>query len=59
MCSTIGANFQRFILKKIDAARASAKGTRAIQYYLGHHNIHHTTRYTELAADRFKDFWRD
>ena len=22
-------------------------------------NIQHTTRYTELAADRFKDFWRD
>jgi len=21
--------------------------------------IQHTTRYTELAADRFKDFWRD
>jgi type 1 fimbriae regulatory protein FimE len=27
--------------------------------YLGHRNIQHTTRYTELAADRFKDFWRD
>jgi type 1 fimbriae regulatory protein FimE len=33
--------------------------TRAIQHYLGHRNIQHTTRYTELAADRFKDFWRD
>jgi hypothetical protein len=22
-------------------------------------NIQHTTRYTELAADRFKGFWRD
>jgi type 1 fimbriae regulatory protein FimE len=33
--------------------------TRAIQHYLGHGNIQHTTRYTELAADRFKDFWRD
>jgi type 1 fimbriae regulatory protein FimE len=32
--------------------------TRAIQHYLGHRNIQHTTRYTELAADRFKDFWR-
>jgi Phage integrase family len=30
--------------------------TRAIQHYLGHRNIQHTTRYTELAADRFKDF---
>lgn len=33
--------------------------TRAIQHYLGHRNIQHTTRYMELAADRFKDFWRD
>lgn len=33
--------------------------TRAIQHYLGHRNITHTVRYTELAADRFKDFWTD
>jgi integrase len=33
--------------------------TRAIQHYLGHKNITHTVRYTDLAADRFKDFWRD
>jgi type 1 fimbriae regulatory protein FimB/type 1 fimbriae regulatory protein FimE len=33
--------------------------TRAIQHYLGHRNIQHTTRYTELATDRFKDFWKD
>lgn len=33
--------------------------TRAIQQYLGHRNITHTTRYTELAPDRFKGFWRD
>ncbi len=33
--------------------------TRAIQHYLGHKNIQHTVRYTELAAGRFKDFWRD
>jgi integrase len=26
--------------------------------YLGHRNIQHTVRYTELAPDRFKDFWR-
>jgi site-specific recombinase XerD len=25
---------------------------------LGHKNIQHTVRYTELAPDRFKDFWR-
>lgn len=33
--------------------------TRAIQHYLGHRNIQHTVRYTELAADRFKRFWAD
>jgi type 1 fimbriae regulatory protein FimB/type 1 fimbriae regulatory protein FimE len=33
--------------------------TRAIQHYLGHRQIQHTVRYTELAPDRFKDFWAD
>jgi site-specific recombinase XerD len=29
-----------------------------VQAYLGHKNIQHTVRYTELSPDRFKDFWR-
>lgn len=33
--------------------------TRAVQAYLGHKKIEHTVRYTELAPDRFKRFWRD
>jgi type 1 fimbriae regulatory protein FimB/type 1 fimbriae regulatory protein FimE len=33
--------------------------TRSLQHYLGHRNIQHTVRYTELAPDRFKNFWRD
>jgi len=33
--------------------------TRAIQMYLGHSNIQHTTRYTDLAAGRFSGFWTD
>ncbi len=33
--------------------------TRAVQAYLGHRNIQHTVRYTELAPDRFKRFWKD
>jgi integrase len=33
--------------------------TRSIQHYLGHKNIQHTVRYTEMAPDRFKNFWRD
>jgi site-specific recombinase XerD len=32
--------------------------TRALQAYLGHRNIQHTVKYTELAPTRFKDFWR-
>ena len=32
--------------------------TRALQAYLGHRNIQHTVRYTELSPTRFKDFWK-
>jgi len=32
--------------------------TRTLQAYLGHKNIQHTVRYTELAPDRFKNFWK-
>jgi site-specific recombinase XerD len=33
--------------------------TRALQQYLGHRNIQHTVRYTELTPQRFQDFWND
>jgi type 1 fimbriae regulatory protein FimE len=33
--------------------------TRALQHYLGHRNIQHTVRYTELSPERFKSFWED
>jgi hypothetical protein len=33
--------------------------TRALQAYLGHRNIQHTVRYTELSPTRFRDFWRE
>lgn len=33
--------------------------TRSIAHYLGHRNIQHTVRYTELASDRFNGFWKD
>lgn len=33
--------------------------TRSLQQYLGHRNIQHTVRYTELAPDRFKNFFGD
>lgn len=33
--------------------------TRSIQHYLGHKNIQHTVRYTQLSPDCFNDFWQD
>jgi integrase len=33
--------------------------TRSLQAYLGHKNIQHTVRYTELDPNRFRDFWKD
>jgi len=33
--------------------------TRVIQAYLGHRNIQNTTRYTALAPQRSKEFFRD
>ena len=39
---------------------ANAKqDTRSIQHYLGHRNIMHTCRYTEMSSTRFNDFWQD
>lgn len=37
----------------------AGQDTRAIQHYLGHKNIQHTVRYTELASGRFNGFWKD
>jgi type 1 fimbriae regulatory protein FimB/type 1 fimbriae regulatory protein FimE len=31
--------------------------TRTLQAYLGHKNIQHTVKYTELSATRFKGLW--
>jgi type 1 fimbriae regulatory protein FimB/type 1 fimbriae regulatory protein FimE len=33
--------------------------TRTLQAYLGHKNIHHTVRYSELTSTRFKNLWKD
>jgi type 1 fimbriae regulatory protein FimB/type 1 fimbriae regulatory protein FimE len=33
--------------------------TRTLQHYLGHKNITHTVRFSELSYDRFKGFWKD
>jgi type 1 fimbriae regulatory protein FimB/type 1 fimbriae regulatory protein FimE len=37
----------------------AGQDTRSIQAYLGHRNITHTVRYTELSPERFKNFWED
>jgi integrase len=36
-----------------------SRDTRTIQQYLGHKNIRHTTRYTEISADKFTGLWPD
>ena len=33
--------------------------TRALQDWLGHQNIQHTVRYSELSPTRFKSFWQE
>ena len=38
------------------ALATAGHDTRALEAWLGHKNIQHTVRYTELAPDRFKDF---
>jgi hypothetical protein len=40
-------------------SNVSSMVTRAIQHYLGHRSIASTVRYTALAPDRFKNFWKD
>ena len=36
-----------------------SRDTRSIQQYLGHKNITHTIRYTELLPTKFNNFWSD
>jgi len=35
----------------------AGRDTRSIQAYLGHKDIRHTVRYTELSPTRFKNFF--
>jgi site-specific recombinase XerD len=39
--------------------RHSGHDARAIQHYLGHRSTASMVRYTALAPDRFKEFWKD
>ena len=37
----------------------AGRDTRSLQAYLGHKNIQHAVRYSELAPIRFKGWWKD
>jgi hypothetical protein len=41
-----------------EMAERDERPTRAIQHYLGHRSIASTVRYSALAPDRFKGFWK-
>jgi hypothetical protein len=46
-------------VRQLVPGRGLRVDTRALQHYLGHRNIVHTVRYTELRSDRFDGFWKD
>ncbi len=48
----------RFAKSSIPFASGRKRTTRALQHYLGHRNIQHTVRYSELSATRFNNFWK-
>ncbi|OGP71647.1 MAG: integrase [Deltaproteobacteria bacterium RBG_16_50_11] len=57
----IGFPVHPHMLRHATGYYLASKGhdTRSIQAYMGHKNIQHTVRYTELSPDRFKSFWKD
>jgi integrase len=60
MVAEFGFKAHPHMLRHACGFALAAKGhdTRALQAYLGHKNIQHTVRYTELSPTRFKSFWR-
>ena len=57
----LGINVHPHMLRHACGYKLANDGvdTRSLQSYLGHKNIQHTCRYTELSPNRFKDFWKD
>ena len=57
----LGFKAHPHMLRHATGYALASKGhdTRALQAYLGHKNIQHTVRYTELSPTRFKNFWRE
>ncbi len=49
------------MLRHLTGYKLASEGhdTRSFQHYLGHENVAHTVRYTEMAPDRFKGIWMD
>jgi SAM domain (Sterile alpha motif) len=59
-----GAVLPRLTAEDLKELGVAALGHRlklldAIAAHMGHKNIMHTVRYTEMAPDRFKNFWKD
>jgi site-specific recombinase XerD len=56
-----GSSLALNILNRIRSFALANAGhdTRAVQAYLGHANIAHAVRYTELAPHWFRHFWND
>jgi hypothetical protein len=43
----------------ISFAASELKSSASVRISLGHRNIQHAVRYTELASGRFNGFWSD
>ena len=58
--ASLGFKAHPHMLRHACGFALASKGhdTRALQAYLGHKNIQHTVRYTELSPTRFRNFWR-
>jgi integrase len=58
--ANLGFKVHPHMLRHACGFALASKGhdTRALQAYLGHKNIQHTVRYTELSPTRFRNFWR-
>jgi hypothetical protein len=52
-----GAFLGEYFKTRANISKPEGNGhdTRSLQAYLGHRNIQHTVRYTELAPERFKN----
>jgi type 1 fimbriae regulatory protein FimB/type 1 fimbriae regulatory protein FimE len=57
-----GAPMGRFNVNKMVAKAGEIAGicwpTRRLQLWMGHSDIKHTARYSELSTKPFRDFWR-